>query len=88
MYSLTTSHSLDGWDIEADWSYTVTLVGGKVDGLTLDAMRIEKRPVEPPAWLEGWLRPLPDTLIEHANECAQSAAEDAAEYRRGMMRAA
>lgn len=93
-YHLTTSHSLDGWDIEADWSYTVDPgyrgsrieppEGPSVQDLTLDQVRLEGRVIE---WDDNaaWcIRPSDDTLLDHAQECRAAAIADAADHRYQM----
>ena len=93
-YCLTTHHELDGWSIEADWSYTVSRYYPAtridppeypgVEDLTLKAMRLEGKAVEPPAWLDERIRPSDDTLLEHANGRLQDMRADQAEYQRDM----
>ena len=93
-YTLTTHHELDGWSIEADWSYTVSRYYPAtridppeypgVEDLTLEAMRLEGKAVEPPEWLEERLRPSDNTLHEHAAGRAAYDRDEAADYQRNM----
>ena len=93
-YHLTTHHELDGWSIEADWSYTVSRYYPAtridppeypgVEDLTLEAMRLEGKAVEPPAWLHDLIQPSEDTLLKHAAGRAACDRDEAADYQRDM----
>ena len=96
-YFLTHELLLD-WDggseaLKAEWTYSVTPYRARTwdspeelpEVYDVDlCLRRGKSFEECPQWLFDLIRPSDDTLIEHANECAKSAAEDAAEYRRDM----
>ena len=93
-YHYTSSHNLDGWDIEADWTYQVapgyraTRTDPEEQPYVYDVevaeMRFEGAVVECPAWMVFYLMPPADDLIQNASESLEQAACDAAEYRREL----
>ena len=90
-YYFKSSHTLDGWDIEADWQYqidpgypatrTEPAEPPYVYNVHVTELRFEGKVVDCPDWLAMHIMPTAEALIENANESLEQAACDAAEYR-------